>query len=477
MTSSRWLRFVLVVILIQAMPGLASFASAFQIDPDTDIDPVYAAGTNAFRNILYGVQQEHKMEVLPSVQALAQRPPNQTVIVILGKLPASTVAKLNDTLGEGLVGFVRNGGALFVASDEHSDAYWDFGVTIDGTLLRHRFGPDVFKSEFESMPLVRPVNRPNVPIPVFQGLGDLATNLPSYLELHPRSPLEILAQLPMGTVPDDPSVSLRASSPLPFAAGGILPRTQGRALFLADHSMFINCMLLQRENDNAVFANRCLEWLVRNDGTAPERDRILYLEDGVPVTDLNVALEPGYLFDMDSVDHLVHGVDGFIADQEHNDALNRLLQRLPRTTWLAIVAVGGSLVMLLLVMQRLSLRRFRPEPGMELFSVAALRYGPSRLPLRDRTAEMHRDGQFSDAARGVLNQFFTEVAPGSTKSPTVRPDGRPDQDARLNNWLRDLWQLAYGPPQFISAARFQNVLGTLRTLRRQLRGRQLHYQG
>ncbi|HEV3084253.1 MAG TPA: hypothetical protein VGY66_31110, partial [Gemmataceae bacterium] len=313
------------------------------------------------------------------------------------------------------------------------------------------------------------------------GLGVLATNLPSYLELRKRSPLEPLAYLPRGTVADDREAKLPEDRLL-FAAGGTLPRTQGRAIFLADHSIFINCMLLQQEDDNAVFANRCLEWLVHAERGAPERDRILYLEDGVPVTNLNVSLQPGFLFDERSVDELVHGVDGFIAGQERNDTLDRWLQRVPRTTWLAIVAIGGSVVALLLVLQRLSLRRFRPEPGMELFSVAALRYGPSRLPLRDRTAEMHREGKFSDAARGVLQQFFMEVAPpgfstDTTRPPTVRPSGQPDREAQLNGWLRDLWHLAYGPPQSISAARFQNVLGTLRMLRGQLRGWQLHYSG
>ncbi len=481
MISADRLRLDVMVVLIGLL-GVPGSARAFQAELDAGIDPIYAAGTHAFRNILHRVQQEHQMEVLPSIEALAQGKPNRTAIVILGDLPDSTVIRLNNTLiSGGLPGFVMNAGALFVASDEYSKAYHNgFGVTINGTLLRNPFSRQVF-SNLESMPLVQPAKETNGEIPVFEGLHVVATNLPSYLELEPNSPLTPLAHLPKGTIADDGSAPLPGGS-LVFAAGGIYSETHGRALFLADHSVFINCMLLQDEDDNAVFANRCLEWLVHAEGDAPERNRILYLENGEPVTNLNVSLQPGLLFDEHSVDQLVHGVDGFIAGQEQNDTLDRWLQRIPRKTWLAIAAIGGSVVTLLLVLQRLSLRRFRAEPGVELFSVAALRYGPSRLPLRDRTAEMHREGKFSDAARGVLQQFFMEVAPpgsttGTTRPPTVRPRGQPAQEARLNSWLRDLWHLAYGPPQSISAARFQNVLGILRMLRQHLSGWQLHYSG
>ena len=94
---------------------------------------------------------------------------------------------------------------------------------------------------------------------------------------------------------------------------------------------------------------------------------------------------------------------------------------------------------------------------------------------------MVREGNFSDAARGVVRQFFQEQSGTDLSSthgpPTVRSRGRPDLESRIDAWLNELWQIAYGPPVWVSASRFQHVLATLRALRRQLPGWQLYLKG
>ena len=90
-----------------------------------------------FRNILRDVQEEHQLTVLARIKELGQSRPNRCAIVIYGKLTDDALDKLQSALGPGgLLGFVRDGGALFVASDQHSTAYRDFGIAIDGKLLR-----------------------------------------------------------------------------------------------------------------------------------------------------------------------------------------------------------------------------------------------------------------------------------------------------------------------------------------------------
>src|SRR5262249_20939689 len=76
------------------------------------------------------------------------------------------------------------------------------------------------------------------------------------------------------------------SAGLLFAAGGDWGK--GRVLVLADHSVFINEMMLQTDNDNISFTCNCMEWL--RDG---RRDRVLFIEEGTITANFNVpVIEP-----------------------------------------------------------------------------------------------------------------------------------------------------------------------------------------
>src|ERR1051326_1035977 len=400
---------------------------------EDDVDPAeqaFARGTQAFRNIIYGIQKD-KMKVLKSAKDLRDGTPKETLIIIYGDTPSRVLDRLDRSLGSGgLGGFVAEGGALLVASDEHSEAFQDdFGVTINGALLHN----DKVFYRTSAMPIVQPVE-PVLPdaspeVPIFPGLDNIATNRPTIITFDDRPPLRRLAKLPKETKKDEDGQEVLK---LTFAVGGKW-KSGGRALFLADHSLFINGMLLQDDNDNAVFAQRSLEWLMESkDGP---RNRLLYLENGVAVTDLNVPLEPGFRLDEQAIDEFVAGLNGLIAEQEQQDSLNRLMQRVAPRTWVAIVFIVGSVVLLLVLVQRLSARRYRHPGGVDLLTVASLRHGPSRVPQRDRATEMVREGNFSDAARGVVRQFFQEQSGTDLSSthgpPTVRSRGRPDLESRI----------------------------------------------
>src|SRR5581483_8121704 len=82
---------------------------------------------------------------------------------------------------------------------------------------------------------------------LLRGLDRVATNRPGYLVLGNRPP----GLMPMARFPGDRD--------LLFAAGRICG-DDGRILVLADHSVFINEMMMQRDNDNVYFAYNCIEW-------------------------------------------------------------------------------------------------------------------------------------------------------------------------------------------------------------------------
>ena len=102
------------------------------------------------------------------------------------------------------------------------------------------------------------------------------------------------------------------------------------------------------------------------------------------------------------------------------------------------------------------------------------RLGSVNFVAEHRMTEMMQAGNYLDAVRGILQEFFAEAGFASTGPPTVVPRDQPAVEARLNERLRELWHVAPGPPQALSAARFHYLLQMLRLLRRELSGRQLH---
>ncbi len=463
-------------------PAFQSRASAQEDEPDRAA-LAFARGTHCFRSIIDVVRSERELKVLTDLNKLAEAP-KRSVLIVYGKLPQVSLERLESALDSvgGLRGFVMGGGALLVVSDEPMRPdLSDFGIWVNGTLLRNDW--DFYNYDHNpAMPVVLPEpDERTADVPVFHHLlPPLVTSRPSYLDYaHPPGKddaLKPLAFLPPGTRSDrDPNVV--PEKPL-FAVGGRL--REGRVLFLADHSMFINCVIMQEDNSNFELARNCLEWIVDSDGD--KRDQLLYLQDGIVTTDLNVPLEPGLELDEHALDQLIGGLNLLIAEQEKEDSLNSLLQRVPRSTWITIFIIAGSVLLLLFMIVRLGGLRFRAEPGSALFPLAAIRYGPSRAPLRDRTAEVHREGNFRDATRGMVQQFFSgvlgdlaHVGRRHAGPPQVRPRGLPGQEVHLNASLREFWTLAYGPiPRSISSSHFQHVLSRLRDLRRRLAGWQLH---
>src|SRR5262249_30110277 len=124
---------------------------------------------------------------------------------------------------------------------------------------------------------------------LFQTTGPIATNKPSYL-MRRSNRLPFLADLPAGCVFRDPTTDLFTvyPDPLPFAAGATVGAKGGRILVLADHSLFINGMMLQEDNGNFQFAYNCLKWL--REGPEGKRDRVLFADEGKVVTDFTVPL-------------------------------------------------------------------------------------------------------------------------------------------------------------------------------------------
>jgi hypothetical protein len=432
--------------------------------------------THCFRNILHRMQTENDMEVLGKLTDLRTARPSETVLIIFGRLPASQMEKLAKALPNGgLRGFVQAGGALLVVSDRASEnLFAQFGVKIDGTLLTNDRADVTYQNNPACPLLMVSGGNGRETGQVFRGLNTLATNLPSFLEFdHRAAPGSFgeLAFLPQGTHAQNND---RAVPPRPlFSVGGELG--EGRALFFADHSMFINCMIMQEDNDNAELAYHSLEWLADPEGR--KRSKFLYLQDGQPNTALDIPLEPLPFQTEDA--ELAQFADALMLDIQDNDLPNEFLRKnVSRSTLLMCLLLLSSLGVLVYGVYRLGAMRFRPEPGLAPFGLAALRYGPARTPVNDRIADLHQKGNMLDAGRSVARQFFGVVLgsappqPDAKHPPVVRPRGGLSKaELRLNRELREIWSLAYGPaPPAMPLYRLVPLLGRLRVLKRALAG-------
>ena len=283
MTRPRWRRPALLsaglLLLIAASPALAQPKQPFA---------AFLEGTEVFRRILF----ERNFTALHSFDDLA-KDPEQTILIVFGD-----ARRIVEVPGE-LNRFVKRGGALFLATDRRlpraaEDALIDTaGVRIAGQSVICKNKQSCYR-DLEVCPFLKPIEGadPNLFRNLVEGdssLSRVASNAPSFLEPDDdNSGVPFLSQLAF--LPEDSALESKArllnSTPL-FAVGG--DRGRGRVLVLADHSIFINEMMLPEDNGNVEFTYNCLEWL-RGD-PVPGRNQVLFVEDGIINSHFEVPLK------------------------------------------------------------------------------------------------------------------------------------------------------------------------------------------
>lgn len=252
--------------------------------PVAALAPINGDGNDVLRWIL----GQQRWQALPSWrEAIAD--PAKTLLLVLGDCgwslgrPGLEPREVEQ--------FVSSGGALLLASDRPhrvggARELLALGVDIAGAFVVVPRGP-LYRG-VPTWPLAVPIRHPA--IPVFNQLNQVATNRPSFLRLRPGSPLQYLARF-------DPSASLEDNRRLlvdnydgHFAAAGFVGK--GKALVLADHSLFINSMLWQQDNQNLQLTLLALVWLREPaQPDQPKRTRCLMIDDGQIQPSFDVPIE------------------------------------------------------------------------------------------------------------------------------------------------------------------------------------------
>jgi hypothetical protein len=484
---TRRARVLAAVLGLVAVLGVLPAATAQRrlVPPPQPERHPFLDGTHAFRRILYDVSRK-KLKPLGEKELIE---PNQTLVVVLGD--PSPLLALNKRLG-GLRSFVERGGALLVATDQQSPPVLQdaFGVQVNGThITMPKGGPDTYRDMPECLYISsQPGARPPLFEPTLNAARNdpakkVASNLPSYLEVGFKpSFLPVLGFLPPAT---DGRGPLHLWN---FAAGDAVG--SGRVLIMADQDVFINEMMLQKDNGNIDFAYRCADWLLARSDGGGKRKQILYYEDGTIQTDFDIPLKqlpipplppPDTLMGM--LDEMLPAMEqeGFFAQLEEDDVANGAVESLAvavpiwagtRPEWKlwTLAAILGSVVLGLYAFVRMGTFRHRPETAGLTLAELVRNQAPAGAVMAQRQEELLRDGNLWEAARDLARNLFvsTGISPDAGPVP-------PAIEVRGSWWRRwwvrlrwrQLWRLARSArPVRVSPqgfARLANRVGTLRS--------------
>lgn len=475
----------------------------------------YEQRTDAFRRLLF----ELRFQPLDRFADLEEKP-SESLFIVLGNPKCLSKRYLR----EGLRSFVEQGGAVLIATDmetQGEELRKLVGVTVTGKTLflpqgdipsAHVSQSSLFENS-EYCPFVEPIEelklvgavaslagsdgRPNLfrhQLHPNQPQLRVATNAPSYLKesrLWRLKGIHRLARLP-GMCRDEKSNGqgfVDVKGPL-FAVGGAVGK--GRVLVLADHSIFINRMILPRDNGNLEFAANCLHWLRGGASTpmealramsspdrlAGQRNKVLFWDDGVIRSDFEVPLKkapapPPF----PSEPAIVAAIDKTIAKLEASDSLNRALleqieslpggySRVLRYV-VYLLTLAASLFLAYLFLWR---SRHRMELAVPVLEKTLRDHEPRASLLDQRRRAQLRLGNVWEMGHCLARECFESAGAALTSAslPRVRVmKGGRWQRWRIKRRVFRLWRLARGdaptPLSPIALQRLSRELEQLKT--------------
>jgi hypothetical protein len=382
---------------------------------------------------------------------------------------------------------VSSGGAALVATDSSLDMGWS---VIDGRGQASVVGAPVECTDADQVlagrdpadpPDAAPKPRPNCPyaVPVFfddpraapdrdsdigkvfRGLNRVATNSPGYIR---SDQLSGEFRFPLARFPADTfSFGARLRNAW-FAIGGdgAGQFNNYQYLAMADHSVFINQMLLEPGTDNLELAYRSIEFLQGPN----QRKRCLFIENGTVVENFDglrkafANQNPMPIPDLGAMqEKLVDLGNAIVDDIQTRDVPNTILTRtlgLPRILW-ALLILGAIYATVYLIRRWTGTRKptdLPPPP-----TVAGAPTGPPGVFDRRQKELLRRDNVY-EPIRDLVREFFVSLGihgdqgprhPKLVISDMVR---KPDS---LRQAVRDFWKLAYGPPQEVGLSRWREL--------------------
>ena len=381
--------------------------------------------------------------------------PSGTVLVILGD--PTVLPTLRVDLGD----YVRSGGSLLFATDRRmvgwnanaANALSEFGVRLFGinthpVLVSPPDNPPDGYHGFNDCPMVMPANSR---LPLFVGarggLNRVATNRSGFLSVRREgSPLRPIAYFPVDATHPDMRHGVNFPSSMEFAAAGEVG--PGRVLIMADHSVFINIMLLPKDNDNLEFAGNCVRWLTENG----RRQNVLFVDEGRGQNSFDDPMVPPPSVPFPPADKLVAALDQVFAGLEEENRFNDLFAGLSRSipkqqaiTW-SILSL--SIMLGVYAMFRVTSAKQRHEVGIVPLAATIDKLELGRPIHELRAHALVEGGNYWDAAHELAIDIFEPLM--ASAGPGSRLKVISDTPFSWNSWrerrqVRALWRLAVDP--------------------------------
>jgi hypothetical protein len=413
-------------------------------------------GTHVFRRILFDSQ----MTPLNSLAELVAEP-KRSILVVLGNLE-----DLKNVPG-GLEEFVRAGGAVLLASDRmvadpesRAAMVAASGVSINQEkLISQSLGSCYQEVGYCPLVVSVPLARPTV----FADI-DVYCNVPSMLRI--RRPLPGSVNK-LAVLAGQCAIEMRRGLTIPvegsplLAVGGDIG--EGRVMVLADHSIFINEMMLPNDTGNVELTYGIVRWLA---GEEKERDRVLFLEEGQVQTKFEIPLKSAALSPEETLkmlfaarnvllqkaeEKLTELEDEKTSERHNANFFNRhtwnFLDRLGLLSNHAffVAVMIASLILMFFLIWRLGIRdRFAHDMSTPPLLMAAAKAQPVGPLIEQRTQTLIRRGSLLEPAELVVLRWFQGLGyePGSQSQPKIVARGSWWQRRRIVARLRQLWRMA-----------------------------------
>jgi len=422
--------------------------------PGQETRSAFATGTHVFRRTLH----EAKVRPLPNLGQLAGSE-ERKLLIVLGDTDVLDKASFD------LDNWVRRGGAALIATDRDTTGGFlkPFDVEIRSNRVKVAEDSGAAYRGITACVFVEPTAPGRV---IFHDLARVATNRAGFIPSYPGV-LPGLAVFPRGKAHADGYIL----PVLRFAVGG--PVGKGRILVLSDHSVFINLMLIQDDNDNLDFTYNCVEWLTESG----KRTEALFYDEGRIRTEFDLPIKVPQAPTPPPPEQVIAALNKGMAGIEEEDGYNRALLQITGGT--NVPLRGLALVLTVaasgFALARLFQARHRFEPGVAHLGSGLVHLVPSVEVLEQRHRAILRQGNFREVARLHARQAWDAILGTSGRAanefsaetpPPVQLSGNWWRRRKLQRLARRLWRLAYGAePVWISARRWRRVEGEVRVLR------------
>jgi hypothetical protein len=238
----------------------------------------------------------------------------------------------------------------------------------------------------------------------------------------------------------------------------------GRLLLLADHSIFINEMMLPTDNGNVEFTDNCMTWL--SDGGT--RKKVLFVEEGTinATFDVPVVKSPPLSIDLsqiphdpekpriDDLDKHLTNANGWLQDAERNNDFNSWINSFIRSQiGSPLRAASVALVVLTLVglvagFVYLVASGFQQQnPVAPSLTRLVQHQEPLDSLMEQRNQAMFQVQNFWEAGRQLARQTFEAAgvtAGAGATLPTVTLRGSWSRQRQLRHLVTRLWNVAFG---------------------------------